>query len=109
MPTVPCIICAFLGCQFFTIHISLDFCPADCDWQTEISCKGEYDDFWNQLSEDFCLPQKTGECPNHCPMRCGKDQVLCPGKMDHNGCQIQDTCTYESNNFNLIPTYPLST
>ena len=32
------------------------------------------------------------ECPAHCPVNCGMDDVMCPGHMDDNGCMMPDHC-----------------
>ena len=32
------------------------------------------------------------ECPAHCPMKCGPEEMHCPGGMDWNGCPEPDMC-----------------
>ena len=32
------------------------------------------------------------ECPSHCPMKCGPEEMHCGGGMDFNGCQQPDSC-----------------
>merc|ERR1712046_51788 len=62
------------------------FEPAKCDWEKEQVCPGMWDsETGKQTSPDTCMPMKNGDCMNHCPMNCGKDMMLCPGKMDSNG------------------------
>ena len=60
-------------------------------------CPGKWNEDWTeQMSGDYCIPNKIGDCVNHCPMDCGKD-MLCPGKMDPNGCKMPDACAPGSN------------
>merc|ERR1711997_1183069 len=69
------------------------FEPAKCDWEKEQVCPGMWDsETGKQTSPDTCMPMKNGDCMNHCPMNCGKDMMLCPGKMDSNGCKMPDMC-----------------
>ena len=71
--------------------MSLEFCPAECG-EKEMMCPGKWNEDWTeQMSGDYCIPNKIGDCVNHCPMDCGKD-MLCPGKMDPKGCKMPDTC-----------------
>merc|ERR1711988_652482 len=68
------------------------FEPAKCDWEKEMVCPGMWDsETGKQTSPDTCMPMKNGDCMNHCPVDCGKD-MLCPGKMDPNGCKMPDAC-----------------
>lgn len=70
----------------------LEFCPAECDWEKELMCPGKWNEDWTeQMSADFCIPNKVGDCWNSCPMDCGKDTV-CPGAMDPKGCMMPATC-----------------
>ena len=70
----------------------LEFCPAECDGEKELMCPGKWNEDWTeQLTADTCMPMKNGDCMNHCPLDCGKD-MLCPGKMDPNGCKMPDAC-----------------
>ena len=39
-----------------------------------------------------CLPMKTGECWNTCPMTCFENQQSCPGGIGHDGCPMPDAC-----------------
>ena len=32
------------------------------------------------------------ECPVSCPVKCGMDDIWCPGGMDNNGCQMPEMC-----------------
>ena len=82
----------FLCLNFVTLPC-IEFCPVDCDWTKEMSCPG----FWDpktgeQTTPDTCIPMKDGNCINHCPMQCAEKDMMCPGKMDHNGCKMADTC-----------------
>merc|ERR1712038_61681 len=80
------------GCKDADYCISGKFCPANCDWEKEMMCAGKWNEDWTeQISGDYCIPSKTGDCYNHCPMDCGKDMV-CPGGMDANGCPTGDMC-----------------
>ena len=75
-----------------SLSLSLEFCPAECDGEKEMMCPGKWNEDWTeQMSGDYCIPNKNGDCVNHCPMDCGKD-MLCPGKMDPKGCKMPDTC-----------------
>ena len=56
-------------------------------------CPGEWDPkTGQQMTPDFCLPNKVGDCPSFCPMKCGENDMMCPGKMDPNGCKMPETC-----------------
>merc|ERR1711936_1012610 len=56
-------------------------------------CSGEWNDDWTeQLTTDYCIPSKVGDCQNHCPTKCGKDEVVCPGQKEYDGCQSPDFC-----------------
>merc|ERR1712152_111119 len=58
------------------------FEPANCDAEKEMMCSGKWNEDWTeQLTADFCIPMKNGDCYNYCPMDCGKDMV-CPGGKD---------------------------
>ena len=76
---------------FLTNFVVLEFCPADCDWSKERVCPGMWEN-GQQITSDTCIPMKNGDCMNHCPMHCGKEQMMCPGKMDPNGCKMPDMC-----------------
>ena len=32
------------------------------------------------------------ECPSHCPMKCGPEEMHCSGNMDFNGCSEPEMC-----------------
>ena len=32
------------------------------------------------------------ECPAHCPVNCGMEEMMCPGGEDPNGCMMPETC-----------------
>ena len=56
-------------------------------------CPGEWDPkTGEQMTPDFCLPYTVGNCWNHCPIKCGENDMMCAGKMDPKGCKMQDTC-----------------
>ena len=69
------------------------FEPVTCDYEKgEMMCSGKWNEDWTeQLTADFCIPMKNGDCYNHCPMDCGKD-MMCPGGMDPQGCAMPDSC-----------------
>merc|ERR1711899_200846 len=79
------------GCKMPDTCHSGKFCPADCDWSKERVCPGMWEN-GQQITSDTCIPMKNGDCMNHCPMHCGKEQMMCPGKMDPNGCKMPDMC-----------------
>ena len=55
-------------------------------------CLGRWDDDWTeQLTPDFCVPQKIGDCWNMCPVDC-TGWKFCPGGTDAAGCKKPDTC-----------------
>jgi len=79
------------GCKMPDACAPGKFCPAECG-EKEMMCPGKWNEDWTeQMSGDYCIPNKNGDCVNHCPMDCGKD-MLCPGKMDPKGCKMPDTC-----------------
>ena len=45
-----------------------------------------------QISADYCIPNKNGDCPASCPVKCGENDMVCPGKMGYSGCQDPDYC-----------------
>ena len=61
-------------------------------------CFGKWSEDWTeQLTADICIPMKTGECWNHCPVECPKDEILCPGHIDpETGCSAADFCHHGS-------------
>ena len=63
--------------------------------EEEMVCSGRWNEAWTeQLSPDFCIPMKEGDCWNVCPMDCGQN-VMCPGGTDHAGCKNPDVCLPE--------------
>merc|ERR1711993_76774 len=71
------------------------FEPVNCDWEKEMMCPGKWNEDWTeQLTADFCIPMKVGDCYNHCPMECGKDMMMCPGMTHADGCKDPDFCNY---------------
>ena len=60
-----------------------------------MSCPGFWDpNTGQQTTPDTCIPMKDemNGCPSHCPIQCSEKDVMCPGKMDPNGCKMPDTC-----------------
>merc|ERR1711981_1418373 len=41
---------------------------------------------------DTCMPMKTGDCWNMCPMTCLATDVLCTPPPDANGCDMGSFC-----------------
>merc|ERR1719225_199598 len=84
------------GCKMPDFCHHGKFCPVHCSWEKqEMSCPG----FWDpktgeQTTPDTCIPIKDemNGCPNHCPIQCSEKDIMCPGKMDPNGCKMSDTC-----------------
>merc|ERR1712223_231074 len=69
------------------------FEPANCNAEKEMMCSGKWNEDWTeQLTADFCIPMKNGDCYNYCPMDCGKDMV-CPGGKDPQGCPMPESCS----------------
>ena len=67
--------------------------PVTCDWAKETMCPGEWDPkTGQQMTADFCIPNKVGDCPNFCPMKCGDNDMVCAGKMGPDGCKMADFC-----------------
>merc|ERR1712113_346169 len=81
------------GCKDADYCVPEKFCPANCDWEKEMMCPGKWNEDWTeQISGDFCIPMKNGDCYNACPKDCGKDEMMCPGAMDPKGCPMPDMC-----------------
>merc|ERR1712193_207999 len=81
------------GCTDADYCVPGKFCPANCDWEKEMMCPGKWNEDWTeQISGDFCIPMKNGDCYNDCPKDCGKDEMMCPGGMDPKGCPMPDMC-----------------
>ena len=79
----------------------LEFCPAQCNPE-QMPCSGEWNEDWTeQLTADYCIPFKSGDCQNHCPTKCGKDEIVCPGHKEYDGCQSPDFCASGSKYFQL--------
>ena len=65
-------------------------------------CNGE----WvkgEQISADYCIPNKNGDCPASCPVKCGENDMVCPGKMGYSGCQDPDYCYSGSKYLRQLP------
>ena len=63
----------------------------------EFTCYGEWNDDWTeQLTSDYCIPSKIGDCWNDCPKQCHKDEISCPGGICDDGCLDADYCYYGS-------------
>ena len=54
-------------------------------------CSGEWEK-GEQITADYCIPSKVGDCPGQCPVKCGENDNICPGKEDTNGCKMPDIC-----------------
>ena len=55
--------------------------------------------YYRPKGPDFCVPNKIGKCPNHCPRYCREDQKKCPGKINPfspNSCKMPDRCLPKS-------------
>ena len=80
--------------HFFFHCFSIEFCDPNCDWMTELTCEGEWDEYGKELlSGQYCIPKEIGNCPNSCPIKCEEGQILCRGKMDPEiGCYGQYFC-----------------
>ena len=66
--------------------------PANCN-DEQMMCSGEWNEDWTkQLTSDFCIAMKEGDCYNVCPMDCGKDYETCPMGMDDAKCKMPDVC-----------------
>ena len=90
----------FLSLAITALSLAEKFEPVECDWDKESMCSGEWNDDWTeQLTTDYCIPSKVGDCQNHCPTKCGKDEVVCPGQKEYDGCQSPDFCASGSKYF----------
>ena len=74
--------------------LPIEFCPVDCDWEKEMMCPGDWDPkSGQQIMADYCIPNKNGDCPASCPIKCGENDQVCPGPKGEDGCQIMaDYC-----------------
>ena len=55
-------------------------------------CSGDWDyKTGKQMSADYCIPMKNGDCYNNCHVSCCEESQLCPGG-DYNGCPQPDFC-----------------
>ena len=76
------------------------FEPVTCDYEKEMMCPGKWNEDWTeQMTADFCIPMKNGDCYNHCPVDCCKDTIMCPGMTHADGCKDPDFCHYGSKYF----------
>ena len=77
-------------------HFSLyfiEFCYPNCNWEKEQTCPGKMDPkTGEQISADYCMPNKNGECAAHCPQQCGEKDMMCPGKTHADGCKDPEYC-----------------
>lgn len=68
-------------------------CPVICGEDEQICGAGP--DPWSgcQMS-GWCEPtmDPVTECPIHCHLTCGPDEISCPGVLDAAGCHMPDTC-----------------
>ena len=75
------------------IHLFVEFCPVNCDWEKEMMCPGPWDPkTGEQTGPDMCMPHKNGECAAHCPQTCMDGDMMCPGKTHADGCTDADYC-----------------
>ena len=78
-------------------YFFLEFCPAQCNEDQKL-CNAETDPWTGEIiAAEYCIPaysDKTNHCINHCTVIChGKDEILCPGKIDPaTGCKTEDRC-----------------
>ena len=57
-----------------------------------MTCSGDWDyKTGKQMSSDYCIPMKNGDCYNNCHVSCCEESQLCPGG-DYNGCPQPDFC-----------------
>ena len=74
-------------------QFSKEFCPVECDWENEMICPGKWStDGKEQLTGDFCMDHKFGECDAHCPQECSDGDMMCPGKKHDDGCEDPAFC-----------------
>merc|ERR1712045_518723 len=65
------------GCTDADYCVPGKFCPADCDWEKEMMCPGTWNEDWTeQITADYCMPYKNGDCSAYCPKQCGKDEMM---------------------------------
>ena len=56
-------------------------------------CPGPYDyETGKQTSPDTCMPSKSGNCNNHCPVDCPAKDQRCYGGKGWDDCQMADFC-----------------
>ena len=56
-------------------------------------CHGKWSkDGTEQLTGDFCMDHKFGECEAHCPQECNEGDMMCPGKKLEDGCEEPAFC-----------------
>ena len=74
-----------------------NFCPVDCDYDSNV-CQGGFDD-QGCPRPDYCLSRyiavsgQSGQlCPQYCPPICAKEDKLCPGKEFEGGCRDYSVC-----------------
>ena len=85
--------CLLLLSSLVLVSLAQKMDPVTCDWAKEKMCPGEWDPkTGQQMTADFCIPNKVGDCINRCPVKCGEKDVICPGKMDAMGCKMPDRC-----------------
>ena len=90
-----------------------EFCPAHCNWNTEVSCNGQWKiedgKLIEQLAPDYCQPRKVeiagiGECENYCEytiLSCPEGKKICSDMIDPfqtnpdgslKGCKLFPAC-----------------
>ena len=91
-------VCLILLASLVLVSLAQKMDPVTCDWEKEMMCPGEWTEDWSkQTSPDYCIPNKVGDCANNCPVKnCGKDEMVCSGYMDNNGCKTADFCNHGS-------------
>ena len=56
-------------------------------------CPGPWDHAsGKQSGPDYCMPMKSGDCWNSCPVSCGEHDQVCPGSVKDDGCQEPEFC-----------------
>ena len=66
-------------------------CPTLCQ-EGEQVCGAGVDPWTGCNNPGWCAPTMAGDCPHHCPMNCGPEEISCWGGVDANGCMMPDYC-----------------
>ena len=68
------------------------FCPPNCG-KDDMTCHGPFDyEKGMPMGPDTCMPMKSGDCYNMCPLHCSEKDQMCPGEKDSMGCYTGDYC-----------------